>query len=76
MKNVKKKVGDKNYYERSLAILEKTLASEVPFFVPHITDDNLRLMTSIVGTLSKAAIPRLHVRSFTYYFYFFPFSYF
>ena len=54
---------EKNYYERSLAILEKTLASDVPFFVPHITDDNLRLMTSIVGTLSKAAIPRLQVRS-------------
>lgn len=52
-----------NYEERSLAVLEKTLNSDVPFFVPHITDDNLRLMTAIVGTLSGAAIPRLQVRS-------------
>lgn len=52
-----------NYEERSLAVLEKTLNSDVPFFVPHITDDNLRLMTAVVGTLSGAANPRLQVRS-------------
>ena len=52
-----------NYEERSLGTLEKTLAADVPFFVPHITDDNLRLMIAIVGTLSSAAIPRLQVKS-------------
>ena len=35
----------------------------MPFFVPHITDDNIRLMTAVVGTLSMSSIPRLHVRS-------------
>ncbi|MBQ3686755.1 MAG: ATP-binding protein [Treponema sp.] len=52
-----------NYEERSLALLEKTLNSDVPFFVPSITDDNIRLMTAVVGTLSAASIPRLQVRS-------------
>ena len=52
-----------NYEERSLAVLEKTLNSDVPFFVPTITQDNLRLMTAVVGTLSSANIPRLQVNS-------------
>ena len=52
-----------NYEERSLALLEKTLNSDVPFFVPSITDDNLRLMSAVMGTLSAASIPRLQVRS-------------
>lgn len=52
-----------NFEERSLALLEKTLNSDVPFFVPSITDDNIRLMTAVMGTLSAASIPRLQVRS-------------
>ena len=52
-----------NYEERSLAILEKTLNSDVPFFVPSITHDNLRLMSAVVGTLSQASIPRIQVNS-------------
>lgn len=52
-----------DYEKRSLAVLEKTLNSDVPFFVPQITDDNLRLMNAVVGTLSFSAIPRLQVRS-------------
>lgn len=52
-----------DYETRSLAVLEKTINSDVPFFVPHVTDDNIRLMTAVVGTLSMSAIPRLQVRS-------------
>ena len=52
-----------NYEERSLAVLEKTIHADVPFFVPHVTDDNIRLMTAVVGTLAGAAVPRLQVRS-------------
>lgn len=52
-----------NYEQRSLSVLEKTLNSDVPFFVPQINDDNLRLMTAVVGTLSMSSIPRLQVRS-------------
>jgi hypothetical protein len=46
-----------------LAVLDKTLYSDVPFFLPNITDGNLRLMKAIVGTLAASAFPRLQVRS-------------
>jgi len=52
-----------NFPERMLGILEKTLHSDIPFFLPQITDGNIRLMNAIVGTLAKASIPRLQVRS-------------
>lgn len=52
-----------NYNERSLAALEKTLNSDVPFFVPTITQENLRLMNAVVGTLSSASVPRIQVTS-------------
>ena len=52
-----------DYEKRSLSVLEKTLNSDVPFFVPQITDDNLRLMSAVVGTLAMSSIPRLQVRS-------------
>lgn len=52
-----------NYEERSLAILEKTMNTDVTYFVPHITDDNLRVMNAVVGTLAQSAIPRIQVRS-------------
>jgi len=52
-----------SYPERMLAVLEKTLYADIPFFMPNITEGNLRLMNAIVGTLAAAAIPRLHVRS-------------
>lgn len=52
-----------NYEERSLAMLEKTMNSDVTYFVPHITDDNLRVMHAVVGTLAQSAIPRIQVRS-------------
>jgi predicted AAA+ superfamily ATPase len=52
-----------DFPERMLGILEKTLHSDIPFFLPQITDGNIRLMNAIVGTLAKASIPRLQVRS-------------
>jgi len=52
-----------DFQDRLLAVLDKTLYSDVPFFLPGITDGNLRLMKAIVGTLGNAAIPRIQVRS-------------
>lgn len=52
-----------DFENRLLALLDKTLYSDVPFFLPAITEGNLRLMKAIVGTLAHAVIPRLHVRS-------------
>jgi len=52
-----------DFEERLLAILDKTLYSDIPFFLPNVTDGNLRLMKAITGTLAQASIPRLQVRS-------------
>jgi len=52
-----------NFDERMFAVLDKTLYSDVPFFLPNITDGNLRLMKAITGTLAASSIPRLQVRS-------------
>jgi len=52
-----------NFTDRLLGILEKTLYFDVPFFLPSITDGNLRLMKAITGTLAQSDIPRLQVRS-------------
>lgn len=46
-----------------LSILDKTLYSDIPFFLPSISDGNLRLMKAITGTLANSSIPRLQVRS-------------
>ena len=46
-----------------LSILDKTLYSDIPFFLPSISDGNLRLMKTITGTLANSSIPRLQVRS-------------
>jgi len=64
-----RRVGTRPFYsegdfqDRLLAILDKTLYSDVPFSLAGITDGNLRLMKAIVGTLGSATIPRLQVRS-------------
>ena len=52
-----------NFEDRMLAVLDKTLYADIPFFLPNVTDGNLRLMKAITGTLANAAIPRLQVRS-------------
>jgi len=54
---------DGNFQDRMLAVLDKTLYYDIPFFLPQITDGNLRLMKAIVGTLSQNTIPRIQVRS-------------
>jgi predicted AAA+ superfamily ATPase len=55
--------GEGYFIERMLAVLDKGIHSDVPFFIPRIVDDNLRLMHAIVGTLGMATIPRLQVQS-------------
>lgn len=52
-----------NFDERMLAVLDKTLYYDVPFFLPNVTDGNLRLMKAISATLAESPIPRLSVNS-------------
>jgi uncharacterized protein len=51
------------YQERMLNIIEKTIFSDVPFFVPSIVDNNFRLLNAIIGYLAQSKVPRLTVRS-------------
>ncbi len=52
-----------NYQKRLENILEKMIYSDVPFFIPSISENYLRLMNAIVGFLALSPIPRLQVRS-------------
>lgn len=52
-----------NFEDRFLAVLDKTLYADIPFFLPNVTDGNLRLMKAIIATLAASPIPRLKVNS-------------
>ncbi len=52
-----------DFEARYMSVIDKVLNTDVPFFLPHVTDNNLRLMRAIIGTLSTSAIPRLQVSS-------------
>lgn len=52
-----------DYERRHMGVLEKVLYTDIPFFVKTLTDNNLRLMSAIVGTLANSSIPRLQVKS-------------
>ncbi|TAH48292.1 MAG: ATP-binding protein [Treponema sp.] len=54
---------EQHFAERLTSILDKTLYFDIPFFVPSITDNNLRLMKAVASTLAQAPIPRLSVNS-------------
>lgn len=52
-----------NFNERAMNAVNKTLLSDVPFFIPSVNENSLRLMSAIIGTLSASSIPRLNVTS-------------
>lgn len=54
---------ENDYEDRLLSVLEKTLYFDIPFFIPNITDGNLRLMKAITASLATSTIPRLSVNS-------------
>mgnify|MGYP004446805873 FL=1 len=48
---------------RYMGILDKVIDKDIPFFVPSVNDNNLRVMRAIIGSLANASIPRLQVKS-------------
>ena len=52
-----------SYPERLLNLIEKTLYADVPFFLPQVSNGNLRLMNAIIGGLARSTVPRLAVSS-------------
>ncbi len=54
---------DGDYEKRYMGILEKVIYTDIPFFMSNITDNNLRLLSAIVGTLANSSVPRVQVKS-------------
>ena len=52
-----------DFEERYMAIIDKMLDKDIPFFVPSINDNNLRVMRAVIGSLSNASVPRIQVKS-------------
>lgn len=64
-----RRLGSRPFYQngdfeaRYMAVLDKVLNNDIPFFLPSISDNNLRVMRAIIGTLSNSSIPRVQVTS-------------
>lgn len=52
-----------DFEARYIAVMNKVFTNDIPFFLPNVSDNNLRAMRAIVGTLSNSSIPRVQVRS-------------
>lgn len=52
-----------NYEKRFMGVLEKAIYTDIPFFLNTVTDNNLRVMSAIVGTLANSSVPRVQVKS-------------
>jgi len=51
------------YSEKLLSVIEKTIAMDIPYLVPQLTQGHLRFMTGVIGHLAKSNIPTLAVNS-------------
>ena len=51
------------YQEKVMNTVAKTMESDIPFLVPQITENHLRLMHAVVGYLAVSTVPTLHVNS-------------
>lgn len=54
---------DGDFDARYMAVMDKVFSNDIPFFLPSVSDNNLRAMRAIVGTLSNSSIPRVQVTS-------------
>ena len=54
---------EKDFEARYMAIIDKILNNDIPFFLPSISENNLRVMRAIIGTLANSPIPRVQVTS-------------
>ncbi len=51
------------YLEKVMNTISKTMESDIPFIVPQITDNHLRLMHAVIGYLAVSTVPTLQVNS-------------
>lgn len=52
---------EKEYCKRMAGILEKSIYHDMPFYVPSIQENHLRLMNAIIGHLLLSPVPTLNV---------------
>lgn len=52
-----------DYEQKILAIIEKTIFTDIPFLVPQIQENYIRLMNSVIGYLATATVPTLHIEA-------------
>ena len=53
--------GRGNYRDKLLNILHKTIESDIPFLLPSINVNHLRLMNSVIGFLAESKIPTVNI---------------
>lgn len=51
------------YLEKVMNTIAKTMEADIPFLVPRITENHLRLMHAVVGYLAVSTVPVLQVNS-------------
>jgi predicted AAA+ superfamily ATPase len=51
------------YQQRQLNIIEKTIFSDLPFFLPQVKENILRLGNAVMGMLSSSPVPSINVES-------------
>lgn len=51
------------YQEKVMNTVAKTMESDIPFLVPQVSENHLRLMHSVIGYLAISSVPTLHVNS-------------
>lgn len=51
------------YMEKVMATIAKTMEADIPFLVPQITENHLRLMHAVIGYLGTATVPTVQVNS-------------
>lgn len=51
------------YLDKVMNTIAKTMESDIPFLVPQITENHLRLMHAVIGYLAVSNVPSLQVNS-------------
>lgn len=51
------------YAERLMNIIEKTVHQDIPYFVPQISANHMRMMRAVLGFLATSPIPRVQVNT-------------
>ena len=52
-----------HYEDRLVNIIEKTIHSDIPFLLPSVQQNYLRLLNAIIGYLASSPIPTLNIES-------------